>query len=358
MATSLFQYEKQYHNRKTIGVNSSMNMSLLTSQRFGMVISGYNSQCSSFINNLRTERMNVANRLSEKLADNPSFTGMRNEGVRLAWKYEQADIQMGGKGSAKWTLEERKEILDRGSVRGAEGHHGKNVADNPEKQADPDNIHFYKDKQKHLQEGHDGDWKNSSEMPEYDKEKMLVRTNAKRVVLKELQGISMTAGIAFGIGASIEAISTLAREGISIRTVRLAIKNGLKAGIKCAAFAVGTYLISRLISKILEKAVGISAAWAGEIASPIVTAIFACVEVFMLKKAGYSTFEAIKKATINALIRIGIWALSLIPYCGAVLSIVANVIYTGFEFVISIKEANFYKELEQRSVEWALPQFS
>ena len=358
MATSLFQYEKYHKDRKTLGYNSSMNMSLLTSHSFGMVVTGYNSECSSFISNLRTERMDVANRLSGKLADNPSYIGMRNEGVKLAWEYEKADIKMGGKGSANWTPQERQEILDHDSVRGAEGHHGKNVADHPEGQADPDNIHFYKTRQQHLQEGHDGDWKNSSEMPEYNKEKMLIRTNAKRVIVKELQGIALTAGIAFGIGASIEVISTLACEGISIRTVRLALKNGLKAGLKCAAFAVGTYLISRLISTILEKVVGISAAWAGELASPIVTAIFACVEFFMLKKAGYSNYEAIKKATINAIIRLAIWALHFIPYCGQILSIVATVVYTGVELALGIKEENLYRELEFRTVEWALPEFA
>ncbi len=358
MAVSLFQYEKKYKSKNALGFGSSMTTGLIGSYHYGTIITGFNSEYSGIVNSLRNERMEVAERLSEKLADNPSFIGMRNDGVELAWKYEKADILMGGKGSANWNRSERAEILERGRVRGAEGHHGKNVADHPEKQADPDNIRFYKSKEQHLKEGHDGDFRNSSEMKEIDKERMLARTNAKRVVAKELTGIAITAGIAFGIGASIEVISTLAREGISIRTVKIALKNGLKAGLKCAAFAVGTYLISRVISFALQKVVGISAAWANCLASPIISAVFAGVEFFILKKGGYSTIEALKKAAINAAIRIAIWALGFIPYCGAALSIAANIIYTGVELAIGIKEAKFYKELEVKTVEWSLPQFA
>ena len=38
-------------------------------------------------------------------------------------------------------------------VRGAEGHHQKNVADHPEDQGDPDNIKFYKSRKEHLEKG-------------------------------------------------------------------------------------------------------------------------------------------------------------------------------------------------------------
>lgn len=358
MATSLFQFEKNYKKKSTVGLNSSMVAGMIGSYHFGTVISGFNSEYSSFVNSLRSERNGVAERLANRLADNPSYIGMRSEGVDLAWKYEKADIQMGGKGSANWNESQRAEILETGRVRGSEGHHGKNVADHPQDQADPDNIRFYKSREEHLADGHKGDWQNSSDMPKQDKELMLRLTNTKRVVIKELTGIGITAGIAFGLGASIEVVSTLAREGISLSTVKLALKSGVKSGLKCAAFAVGTYVMSRVISFALEKVVGIGAAWANGIASPIVSAIFAGVEFIILQKSGYSTTAALKKSATHAAIRIAIWALGFIPYCGKILSFVATVIYTGYEVGSGIKEAKFIKELEIKTIEWAKPVYA
>ena len=97
------------------------------------------------------------------LAADPNFRGSRSKGVKLAWKYEKADIEMGGKGSANWNENQRQEILENGKVRGAEGHHQRNVADHPEDQADPNNIKYYKSREEHLQEGHGGDFKNESD---------------------------------------------------------------------------------------------------------------------------------------------------------------------------------------------------
>ena len=57
-----------------------------------------------------------------------------------------------------------QEIKETGKVRGAEGHHQKNVADHPEDQGDPDNIKFYKSRKEHLEKGHNGDFHNSSDL--------------------------------------------------------------------------------------------------------------------------------------------------------------------------------------------------
>ena len=56
--------------------------------------------------------------------------------VRKAWKQERERVQE-GKGTRKWTLEQQKEILDRGSVRGYEGHHMKSVSLYPEYAGEP-----------------------------------------------------------------------------------------------------------------------------------------------------------------------------------------------------------------------------
>lgn len=357
MALSLYQYERQYKSKNNTNF-SSMTTGLISANHFGTIVTGFNSQYNGFVNSLRVERSEITEKLAGKLAENPSFVGMRNDGVNLAWKYEQADVQMGGKGSADWTEEQRQEILDHGKVRGAEGHHGKNVADHPEDQADPDNIKFYKSRNQHLEEGHDGNWQNESDMPKTDKEAMLRRTNQRRVVKKELEGIALSAAIGFGVGASIEVISTLAREGVSIRTVRLAFVNGLKAGLKSAAFAVGSHVLARVINFALQKVPGISAAWANVIGTPIVMAIFSAIEFFILKKNGFTTMDAIKQVIKDAAIRLVIWAISFIPYAGSYISLAANLAYTAFGFVKEHHDARFDKELNMKMVMWSLPEFA
>ena len=117
----------------------------------------------------------------------------------MAWKYEKADVEMGGNGTANWNESQKQEILERGSVRGAEGHHQRNVAAHPEDQADPDNIKFYKSRKEHLEEGHHGDFHNESDAPPIDKEAKLEHTNRTRVIRNELKG----AGIAAVIGLSL-----------------------------------------------------------------------------------------------------------------------------------------------------------
>ena len=357
MALSLYQYERKMKSNN-ISDFSSMTSGLIIANQFSGVVTDFNSQYSEIVNTLRIERSNIAERLATKLADNPSFIGMRGEGVNLAWKYEQADIKMGGSGSADWNEEQRREILDTGKVRGAEGHHGKNVADHPEDQADPDNIKFYNSRPQHLEEGHDGNWQNESDMPKTDKEAILRRTNSRRVVNKELQGIALSAAIGFGIGASIEVISTLAREGVSIKTVRLAFVNGLKAGLKSAAFAVGAHVLSRVINFALQRVPGMTAAWANIIGTPIVMAIFSAIEYYILKKNGYTSLDAFKQVIKDAAIRLVIWAISFIPYCGSYISLAANLAYTAFGFVKEQKEAKFDKELNLKMVQWSLPEFA
>lgn len=108
------------------------------------VTNNFNTECNNFINELgRTKRI-LQSAVNERLRIDPNFTSYRQKGVNLAWKYEQADIKMGGTGSANWDKFQRQEILQNGSVRGAEGHHQKNVANHPYDQTNPDNIKYYK----------------------------------------------------------------------------------------------------------------------------------------------------------------------------------------------------------------------
>ena len=122
-----------------------------TSHTVAATTTQFNNQLNSFLDVLHAERNRIANKVAEGLANDPGYKGARNDGVKLAWDYEKADVEMGGRGSSKWNNSQRQEIKDTGRVRGAEGHHQKNVSDHPEDQGDPDNIKFYKSKKEHLE---------------------------------------------------------------------------------------------------------------------------------------------------------------------------------------------------------------
>ena len=104
----------------------------------------FNIQCREFTENLRELSQRYNAKVRQAVALDSTYKSSRSQGVKLAWKYEKADVEMGGNGTANWNESQKQEILERGSVRGAEGHHQRNVAAHPEDQADPDNIKFYK----------------------------------------------------------------------------------------------------------------------------------------------------------------------------------------------------------------------
>lgn len=82
----------------------------------------------------------------------------RQNAVRNAWKQEKERVQE-GKGTRKWTPEQQKEIIERGSVRGYEGHHMKSVNLYPEYASEPRNIQFLTEDE-HLYGAHKGNYHN------------------------------------------------------------------------------------------------------------------------------------------------------------------------------------------------------
>ena len=122
---------------RSSGVNSSLlTIPLQSLNTFSTIstTSSFNAQCKEFVTHLGELSMRYNTLVRKAVALDPTYTGSRSKGVKLAWKYEQADIEMGGKGSANWNKSQRQEIRETGTVRGAEGHHQRTVADHPEEQ--------------------------------------------------------------------------------------------------------------------------------------------------------------------------------------------------------------------------------
>lgn len=82
----------------------------------------------------------------------------RQSAVRKAWKEEQVRVSE-GYGTRRWTKDEQKEILERGAVKGYEGHHMKSVSLYPEYAGDSNNIQFLNEEE-HLYGAHKGDYHN------------------------------------------------------------------------------------------------------------------------------------------------------------------------------------------------------
>lgn len=324
-------YNQGVINRRfTSMVNTSMlTMPLQSSNTFTTITTtnNFNTQCENFIDTLGelTRRYNKIVRA--EVAANPNYRRSRRQGVKLAWKYEKADIEMGGKGSANWNKEERQEILTskEHTVRGAEGHHQKNVADHPEDQADPNNIKFYKSRKEHLEKGHNGNWQNESDASKIDKEEMLKDTNKKRVIKNELKGTGIAAIIGFATGASIGFIVTIAQNGISPDTLKEAVINGGKAGLEGAAFGLVNHVAVRFVGEIATNALtGMLANWGVQITENITKACnigvvgsiaivtFSIYQFVKLKMNGYGTLDALVHVGKQALVSVGSLAVTIL----------------------------------------------
>ena len=71
--------------------------------------------------------------------DKAQYSRLRRKGVSTAWRYEKFSIKLGGKGSANWNKSERAQILRKGRVEGAQGHHQMNVHNHPDFMAEASN---------------------------------------------------------------------------------------------------------------------------------------------------------------------------------------------------------------------------
>ena len=285
----------------------------------------FNAHCAERVSYLGELSRRYNEKIRQVVALDPTYTKSRSQGVKLAWKYEKADIEMGGKGSANWNKSQRQEILETGKVRGAEGHHRRNVADHPEDQADPGNIDFYKSHKEHFVKGHHGDFHNESNAPKKNKDAMLIRTNRKRVIKNELKGAGIAAVIGFVSGASIGFIITIAQNGISPDALKDAAINGGKIGIEGAAFGLINHIGTRLVGDVATNAMtgllsnfgieiteNITKACNMGIAGSIAIVTFSVYQFVRLKMNGASTKDALCSVGKNAAVSVASLAVTVI----------------------------------------------
>ena len=330
---------------------------------------GYNAQINEYLKKLNKLRADDVQRYN---LSSPNQAA-RNMGVKRAWMYEKADIEMGGSGSANWSAEEKAQILKHDSVRGAEGHHQQNVSDHPEQQANPDNIKFYKTKDEHLQDGHDGNWDNESNKPLTDKNKMLEKSNSKRVFKNELKGLGLAVAIGSAVGLTIGFITTLAQSGITPDTLKLATIEGLKSGAESGMLSAVGYGIgevtSQAISGVLKNtgitiAENISKMVNMVVVGALTIVVFSTYQFIKLKLKGVATREALIQTGKQALFSLSLLAVSIAVqgiWGGAAVIIVSvsiGFIMITYSIVDAVHQRHFAEKIRIYTIGKCYPSFS
>lgn len=343
-----------------------------TSFQTAATTTGYNTQLQRFLTDLNQKRASDASSLD---LSKPN-SNARNRGVQRAWEYERADVEMGGKGSGDWTKEQREEIGETGKVRGAEGHHQKNVADHPDQQANPDNIKFYKNRQDHLDKGHKGDWQNESDANLIDKNEMLKRTNAKRVWKNEIRGLGIAVAIGAGLGMTIGFVTTLAQSGVAPDSLKLALAEGAKGGLESGLLAGVGYGIGRTIGEAASKAFAgvlenlgititdnISKMINMGVVGVLTVVVFSVYQFIKLKRHGVATKDALIQIGKQALFSLSLLAVSIAAQgiwggaAGIIVSVSVGIILITYSVADSVHQRHFAEKIRVYTIEKCYPLF-
>lgn len=306
-------------------------------------------------------------------------TGVRQTGVARAWRMEQAEVIMGGKGTGCWTREQVKELIETGRVRGAEGHHINSVSEHPELQADPNNIKFVSSRDAHLNE-HSGNFQNETTGDLIDRQSRLANAQKHRIIKNEILGLGIVTAVGFATGFTISFVSTLAQTGINPGCIKNALISGAKAGGESALFSLGGYVAGRIISPLIT---GIISKVGGNIAqSTMANIVGLCnmavvgtltivavsvVQFKRLKQMGFSTQESLLRTGKNAALSFSLLLLSVAvtayfgPHAGVAVSVVSVTVIAGYTVIKAIKDIKNRKLSENLSlyvIELSQPKFA
>jgi hypothetical protein len=335
----------------------------------------FNNQFKDIMGRLTAQRNEIQQKVNIALERNPNDTSNRQAGVKLAREYEQAEIEMGGKGTRDRTKIQVEELKKHGSVRGEEGHHINNVKDHPEQQGNPDNIRFAGDRDEH-KAMHGGDFRNKTEGDLIDRDKRLNDTNNRRVIKNELSGLGMAAAIGFGTGFSIGFIVTLAQSGISPENIRNAAVAGTKSGVETMSISLVNYGITRGIGEIASSTLqGFAKNLGFTVTENIITmcnmgvigtisiCVFSVYQFAKLKVMGYGTKECLLRVGKQAAFSFSVLAISIIAqglwggYAGLIVSISIGLIVVSYKVCLSIHDKQFLDELRFYTIEKTCPYF-
>lgn len=336
----------------------------------------FNNQLNDFLDVLHSERDRIANKVADGLANDSGYKRARNDGVKLAWEYEKADVEMGGGGSSDWDDDQCQEIKETGKARGAEGHHQKNVADHPEDQGDPDNIKFYKSKKEHLEEGHTGNFQNESDADKIDKDQMLKKTNDKRIFKNEIRGLGIATAIGMGVGFTIGFAVSLAQTGITPDSIKYAFANGGKSSLMSGFQSAVGYGMGRTVGQLALKALegvlsnigieiteNISKMCSMGAVGAITIAVFSTVQFVKLICKGESLKTAAIQVGKQALFSLSLLAVSIAVQgifggpTGIIVSVSTGIIFITYTITDAVHQRHYSEKLRIYMIDKCKPSF-
>lgn len=355
------------------GVMNSTTSSVGTINNLMGTINSYNAQFQTSFSILNEARTITEKALSDLLSNDPSADTLRNSGVRQMWDYLKAEAQMGGNSSG-FTPEQLNELLERGKIRNFEGHHINSVDAFPDLQANPDNVvpleeyRFGGGPRNHLA-AHGGNWRNPTEGPLVDRNQILTETNNQRVsekqfeikternniIKNELTGLGAAVAIGFGAGFTISFITTLAKSGLSVESVRTASIAGLKTGSTSAIIGGISYGVTRSIGEIISGSLTNSISNFGiEITKNITKmcsmgsigllsiVLYSTYQFVRLRRMGYNTKEAFNRVGKQALFSLTLLFASIVAqgvwggHAGFIVATSVGVVVVSYKSVQSI----------------------
>ncbi len=222
----------------------SADAAVHTAQTTGL----FNGECEGLRKELNSLKQGDLSGLNEKLTQDSTFVGDRSKAVDVAYRYEAADVKMGGNGTCDWSSSQKEELLSSGKVRGYEGHHINSVAEHPELQTNPDNVRFYNGRQEHLKKGHNGNFRNSSSGNLIDRDSMLENTNKKRVLVNEALGVGKSVAFGAALGVVSSVYETCKNNGFNLKSVKEGVKKSGKRAATYGLTAAVTYGTVRVLS--------------------------------------------------------------------------------------------------------------
>lgn len=360
---------------KPISINninpSTFTFGLQAANSFGTIntTNTFNNQFNDIYNNLNNLRYDYQQKVNNYLSSNPSVIDKyRDNGVELAWKYEQAEIEMGGKGTRDWSYEQTAELVERGRVRNFEGHHINSVGNNPSQQANPDNIKLLEEHRdgrgvrEHF-DAHGRNWRNQTEGELINRNERLDKVNSERVFKNELTGIGTAVAIGLGVGFTLGFVVTLAQSGITTESVRNAVLVGGKTSIEGAILGATNHVIIRGIGEVVNNSLqgivnnlgltitdNITKMCNMATVGALAIIVFSAYQFTKLKLLRYSNKECLlrvgKSAAFSAMVIMtsiiaqGLWG----GHAGIIVSIGIGIIILSYQ----IAENKYNKKLNER----------
>ena len=109
---------KKKSEKKDALTSANVIVSADTAIRTAQTTSQYNVEREGLRKELDNLKQEHLLRLNEKLTQDSTYVGDRAKAVDVAYKYEAADVKMGGNGTGDWNSSQKEELLNSGKVRG------------------------------------------------------------------------------------------------------------------------------------------------------------------------------------------------------------------------------------------------